>query len=90
MRKDSTRGSLFLAKYRDVLLIKDGVTRIITSVQFDETRSIWTVRTARTKRHKYDSRIYQIDTATPGVISIDIGRAKSEVGASIKEFNKAI
>jgi hypothetical protein len=35
--KDSTRGNLFLAKYRDVLLIKEGVTRIITSVQFDET-----------------------------------------------------
>jgi hypothetical protein len=36
--RNSTRGHLFLAKYRDVLLTKEGVTRIITSVQFDETR----------------------------------------------------
>jgi hypothetical protein len=35
---NSKKGHLFLAKYRDVLIIKEGVTRIITSVQFDENR----------------------------------------------------
>jgi hypothetical protein len=46
---NSTRGHLFLAKYRDMLLIKEGVIRIITSVQFDETRKKWTVRAACAK-----------------------------------------
>jgi hypothetical protein len=45
--KDSTRDHLFLAKYRDVLLRRDGVTRIVTSVQFDENKEKWTVRAAR-------------------------------------------
>jgi hypothetical protein len=85
--KDSTRGHLFLAKYRDVLLRKDGVTRIITSVHFDETQKKWTVRAARAKRHKYDSRIYEVDTATRDEITIEVGRQKEQVGAFIKEHN---
>jgi hypothetical protein len=87
MVKDSTRGHLFLAKYRDVLLIKDGVTRIITSVQFDETKKKWTVRAARAKMHKYDSRIYEVDTTTPDEIPIDVGTGKSAVGPLIKQHN---
>jgi hypothetical protein len=50
--EDSKGAHLFLAKYRDVLLVKDDVTRIITSVQFDETRSVWTVNAARANIHK--------------------------------------
>jgi hypothetical protein len=57
--KDRKGARLFLAKYRDVLLRKDDVTRIIASVQFDETRSVWTVGAACAKLHKYDSRIYK-------------------------------
>ena len=41
--------------------------RIITSVQFDEK---WTVRAALAKMHKYDSRIYEVDNATPDEIAI--------------------
>jgi hypothetical protein len=81
--KDATRGHLFLAKYRDVLLRSDGVTRIITSVHFDEK---WTVRAARAKIHKYDSRIYEVDTATPDEITIDVGRRKNQVGPLIREY----
>jgi hypothetical protein len=84
---NSTRGHLFLAKYRDVLLIKEGVTRIITSVQFDETRKKWTVRAACAKMHKYDSRIYEVDTATPDEIPIEVGRGRDAVGPLIKEYN---
>jgi hypothetical protein len=85
--KDSTRDHLFLAKYRDVLLRRDDVTRIITSVQFDENEKKWTVRAARAKMHNYDSRIYEVDTATPDEISIVVGRGKNQVGQLIKAHN---
>jgi hypothetical protein len=89
MVKDSKGAHLFLAKYRDVLLVKDNVTRIITSVQFDETRSVWTVNAARANIHKYDSRIYKVDTETPCVIPIDVGRGNGAVGPFIKAYNNS-
>jgi hypothetical protein len=70
-----------------VLLIKEGVTRIITCVHFDETSKKWTVGAARAKMYKYDSRIYEVDTATPDEIPIDVGRGKKAVGPLIKEYN---
>jgi hypothetical protein len=45
------------------------------------------VRAALAKMHKYDSRIYQIDTATPDEIAIVVGRGRDQVGPLIKEYN---
>jgi hypothetical protein len=84
MVKDVKGVHMFLAKYRDVLLVKDNATRIITSLHFDVDRSVWTVLAACAKLHKYDSRIYNVDTETPDVIPIDVGRAKGGLGSLIK------
>jgi hypothetical protein len=89
MVKDVKGVHMFLSKYLGVLLVKDNVTRIITSLHFDETRSVWTVLAARAKRHKYDSRIYNVDTETPDVIPIDVGRGKNAVGPLIKAYKQA-
>jgi hypothetical protein len=37
--------------------------------------------------HKYDSRIYEVDTATPDEIPIEVGRGRDAVGPLIKECN---
>jgi hypothetical protein len=89
MVKDVKGVHIFLAKYRDVLLVKDSVTRIITSLHFDEARSVWTVLAACAKLHKYDSRIYDVDTETPDVIPIDVGRGKGALGPLIKAYKQA-
>jgi hypothetical protein len=70
-------------------MIKDDVTWVITSLQFDENRSVWTVRAARVKIHKYDSRMYEVDTKIPCVIPIDVGKEKSAVGPPRKASNKS-
>ena len=44
---DQTKEHLFLATYQGVLLVKDGITRMITSVKFDAMRRIWVVLAAR-------------------------------------------
>jgi hypothetical protein len=89
-RSDETKRHLFLAKYRDVLLVKDGVTRIITSVQFDAARSTWAVLAARAKQDRYDDRIYHADTEMPDVISIDVKRGKDKLQGFIKDFTEPL
>jgi hypothetical protein len=41
--EDSTKQHLFLVKYRDILLIKDDFTRIVTDVAFVLDRACWTL-----------------------------------------------
>jgi hypothetical protein len=69
-----------------VLLIQDDVTRIITSVQFDETRSIWTVGAARAKtRHQNLRSGYRKTRCIP----IDAGKGKGAMRLSIKADKKS-
>jgi hypothetical protein len=55
---DSTKQHLFLAKYLDILLIKDDVTRIATGLNFAVDRACWTLTAATALQDKYDDRIY--------------------------------
>jgi hypothetical protein len=68
-----------------VLLRKDGVTRIITSVHFDETQKNG-LSALPVQKHKYDSRIYEVDTATRDEITIEV-KTEGARGAFIKEHN---
>jgi hypothetical protein len=59
--KTKTKQHFFLAKYLGILLIKDGVTMIVTDVTFLDERSIWLLTATTAKQHTYDDRIYIAD-----------------------------
>jgi hypothetical protein len=81
---------LWLAKYLDVILTKDGARRIVTSVQFSRTSNVWQVKTKLAKQSEYDDREYNV-VAASGECLLDIKRGKKNtVSACIKEFNRSI
>lgn len=85
--EDATKRHLFLAKYRDVVLIKDGVTYIITGVEFSSEREVWTVAAKHDKQDKYDNRVYTVDPEKFSTIHIDVSNKKGGLGSLIKAFN---
>ena len=85
--KDGTKQHLFLAKYLGILLIKDGVTRIVTAATFSDARSIWLLTATKAKQDKYDDRIYIADPDCMLAITIDISAKKGGLATYIKDFN---
>jgi hypothetical protein len=85
---DSTKQHLFLAKYLDILLIKDDVTRIVTGVNFTEDRACWTLTAATALQDKYDDRIYFADPDKLDTITIDVSSKRTGPSTCIKDFNK--
>jgi hypothetical protein len=69
---DSTKHHLFLAKYLDILLIKDDITRIVTGVNFTVDRARGTLIAASALQVKYDDRIYFADPDKLDTITIDV------------------
>jgi hypothetical protein len=86
---DSTKQHLFLAKYLDILLIKDDVTRIVTGVNFTVDRACWTLTAATALQDKYDDRIYFADPNKLDTITIDVSSKRSGSSTCIQEFNKS-
>jgi hypothetical protein len=84
---DSTQQHLFLAKYLDILLIKDDITWIVTSVNFTVDRACWTLTTATALLDKYDDRVYFADPDKLDTITIDVSSKRSGPSTYIKEFN---
>jgi hypothetical protein len=78
---------LFLAQYRGVLLVKDGVTRIVKSVVLSAERKIWQLLTAQAKHDEYDDS-YVEDPHDRGIETIDVIPRKGRLASLIKEFNK--
>ena len=85
--QDITKKHLLIAKYLDILLIKDDVTRIVTAVTFSVERSIWVLSAKPAKQDKYDDRIYIADPdSVLATISIDVKSRKGQADY-IKAFN---
>jgi hypothetical protein len=85
--KDGTKHHLFLAKYLGILLIKDGVTRIVTAATFSNARSIWLLTATTVKQDKYDDRIYIADPDRMLPITIDVSITRPGLATYIKDFN---
>jgi hypothetical protein len=84
---DSTKHHLFLAKYLNILLIKDDITRIVTSVNFTVDRACWTLTAATALQDKYDDRIYVADPDKLDTIQIDVSSKRT--GPSLRAFRVA-
>ena len=88
--KDSSKRFLFVAKYRDILLIKDKITMIVIDVKFDDVKEAWELVAKKTMRDKLDNREYLPDpTDTDETIVPILGR-KDNAGPLIKAFNNKI
>ncbi len=79
---------LFLAKYHDILLIKNSVIRIVTGVHFPVDGACWRLIAATAQQDKYDDRIYLAGPDKLDTITIEVSNKRGGLSAYIKEFNK--
>ena len=86
---DSTKQHLFLAKYLDILLIKDDVTRIVTGLNFTVDRAWWTLTAAIALQDKYDDRTYFVDPDKLDTITTDVSSKRTGPSPYIMEFNRS-
>jgi hypothetical protein len=85
--KDKTKQHLFLAKYLGILLIKDGVTMIVTAATFSDPRSMWLLTATKAKQHTYDDRIYIADPECIATETIGVSVQRSGLATYIRNFN---
>jgi hypothetical protein len=86
---DQTQRPLFVAKYRGgVILVKDGVTRIVKSVVFSAEQKIWQLLTAQANHDEYDDLSYVEDPENHDIKTIDVTTKKGGPSSLTKEFNK--
>lgn len=85
--RDDSKYHLFLAKYRDVLLLKGNDVMIVTDVKFDQVGKVWKVVAKRAVQNKYDDREYLPNPDDNAGSSISILGRKESAGSLIKAFN---
>jgi hypothetical protein len=78
---------LWLAKYIGMVMIVEGTTRIVTSVEFSHGKNAWILKAQKAKQSEYDDREY-LPEQGGDVCEIDVKtHGKTSSNAYIKAFN---
>ena len=71
---------MFLAKYRDILLIKDNTTMIVTDAAFNTVQNVWKLVAKRALRNICDDREHLPDPNDKDGTAVDMSGRKDAAG----------